>query len=30
VEAVEPNFYLHTAPAAVDRLATLIAEDLAA
>jgi glutathione synthase/RimK-type ligase-like ATP-grasp enzyme len=30
VEAVEPNFYLHTAPAAVDRLAALIVEDLAA
>ena len=30
VEAVEPNFYLHTAPEAADRLAALIAADLAA
>ena len=29
VEAVEPNFYLHTAPAAVDRLAALVLDDLA-
>ena len=30
VEAVEPNFYLDTAPAAADRLAAVIVEDLAA
>jgi glutathione synthase/RimK-type ligase-like ATP-grasp enzyme len=30
VEAVEPNFYLHTDPAAADRLAALIADELAA
>jgi glutathione synthase/RimK-type ligase-like ATP-grasp enzyme len=30
VEAVEPNFYLHTDPAAADRLAALVADDLAA
>jgi glutathione synthase/RimK-type ligase-like ATP-grasp enzyme len=29
VEAVEPNFYLHTAPAAADRLAALVVDDLA-
>ena len=30
VEAVEPNFYLHTAPEAADRFAARVADDLAA
>ena len=30
VEAVEPNFYLHTAPEAADRLAAVVVDDLAA